>query len=334
MVGWTYDGPFDDLPVVTGRAPGHPWADVGEEEGTGIVHIAPGCGAEDNELAKVDGLPVIAPLDGYGIYLEGFGWLTGMDVHDVEKPILANLKEKGIFFRPEPYRHRYPLCWRCKEKLVFRVEYEWFICCDEIRPLMKAEAEKVHWVPESVGKRMQDWYNNMGDWCISRKRYWGLPLPFYFCREGHLTIVGSGAELRERAVDPAAVDALPELHRPWIDEIKIRCPECGAEAVRILDVGDCWLDAGIVGFSTLKYFEDRAYWEKWFPAELVCEMREQVRLWFYSMMFMARDPRGAVSLQGGLLLREGATTRRTGRCTRARATRSGSTKRSRRWAPT
>jgi isoleucyl-tRNA synthetase len=287
MIGWAYDGPFDDLPVVNFGHRIIAWADVGEEEGTGIVHIAPGCGAEDNELAKVEDLPVVAPLDGDGIYVDGFGWLTGMDVHDVEKPILANLKEKGIFFRQESYRHRYPHCWRCKEKLVFRVEYEWFIACDEIRPRMKAEAEKVVWIPESVGKRVQDWYNNMGDWCISRKRYWGLPLPFYRCGAGHLTIIGGVGELKERAVDPVLVDNLPELHRPWIDEIKIRCPECGADAARIRDVGDCWLDAGIVPFSTLKYFEDRAYWEKWFPAELVCEMREQVRLWFYSMMFMS-----------------------------------------------
>jgi isoleucyl-tRNA synthetase len=288
MLGWAYDGPFDDLPVAGGLE--HrviPWGDVGEEEGTGIVHIAPGCGAEDNELAKVHGLRVIAPLDGYGSYMDGFGWLTGLDVHDVEKPILTRLKEKGIFFRQETIRHRYPHCWRCKEKLVFRVEYEWFIACDEVRPLMKAEAEKVLWVPESVGKRVQDWYNNMGDWCISRKRYWGLPLPFYRCAAKHLTVIGSLDELRNLAVDPAKVDALPELHRPWIDEVTIRCPECGIEASRILDVGDCWLDAGIVAFSTLRYHEDRAYWEQWFPAELVSEMREQVRLWFYSMMFMS-----------------------------------------------
>jgi isoleucyl-tRNA synthetase len=221
------------------------------------------------------------------VYVDGFGWLTGRDVHEVEKPILEDLEKKGIFFRLEPYRHRYPHCWRCREKLVFRVEKEWFIRCDEIRPLMKAEAAKVQWIPESVGKRCQDWYNNMGDWCISRKRYWGLPLPFYFCPEDHLTIIGSRTELRERAIAPEKVDSLPELHRPWIDEVRIRCGECGAEATRILDVGDCWLDAGIVAYSTLKYHEDRAYWEKWFPAELVCEMREQVRLWFYSMMFMS-----------------------------------------------
>jgi isoleucyl-tRNA synthetase len=288
MLGWGYDGPFDDLPAAAGVE--HrviPWGEVGETEGTGIVHIAPGCGAEDNELAKVHGLKIIAPLDGYGLYLGGFGWLAGMDVHDVEKPILANLKEKGVFFRQETYRHRYPFCWRCKEKLVFRVEDEWFLSSEEIRPRMKAAAETVRWIPDSVGKRTQDWYNNMGDWCISRKRYWGLPLPFYFCPQRHLTLVRSRAELRERALDPAIVDGLPELHRPWIDEVRIRCAHCDAEAKRIPDVGDCWLDAGIVGFSTLKYFEDRTYWEKWFPCELVLEMREQVRLWFYAMMFTA-----------------------------------------------
>jgi isoleucyl-tRNA synthetase len=288
MLGWAYDGPFDDLPVAAGVE--HrviPWSEVGETDGTGIVHIAPGCGAEDNELGRIHGLKVIAPLDGYGLYVDGFGWLTGRDVHDVEKPILGKLKEKEILFRQETYRHRYPFCWRCKEKLVFRVENEWFLSSTEIRPQMKAAAETVRWIPESVGKRTQDWYNNMGDWCISRKRYWGLPLPFYFCPERHLTVIRSRAELRERAHDPAIVDGLPELHRPWIDEVRIRCAHCDAEAKRILDVGDCWLDAGIVGFSTLKYFEDRAYWEKWFPCELVLEMREQVRLWFYAMMFTA-----------------------------------------------
>lgn len=286
LVGLAYRGPFDDLPVTAGLE--HrviPWEEVGETEGSGIVHIAPGCGAEDNELGKIHGLRIIVPIDGDGKYVEGFGWLTGMNVHTVEQPILEDLKKKGVFFRQETYQHRYPFCWRCKAKLVFRVEDEWFLSCDQIRPLMKTAAETVRWIPESVGKRTQDWYNNMGDWCISRKRYWGLPLPFYFCDQGHLTVVSSRAGLRERALDPAVVDALPELHRPWIDEVKIRCATCERTAARIPDVGDCWLDAGIVAFSTLKYFEDRAYWEKWFPAELVLEMREQVRLWFYAMMF-------------------------------------------------
>ncbi len=288
MIGWTYEGPFDDLPVQ--KDVDHvviSWDEVGETEGSGIVHIAPGCGAEDCELGEKYGLAVIAPLDEYGIYVDKFGWLTGRNVHAVEQPILDDLKKKDLFLRSEKYEHRYPFCWRCKEKLVFRMEEEWFIQCDEIRPQMKAAAREVRWIPESVGKRTQDWYDNMGDWCISRKRYWGLPLPFYFCADGHLTMVRSKAMLRELATDAAKVDALPELHRPWIDEITLRCQHdgCGKEARRTRDVGDCWLDAGIVGFSTLKYLEDREYWQKWFPAELVSEMREQVRLWFYAMMF-------------------------------------------------
>lgn len=305
LVGRHYKGPYDDLPILDGVE--HkvvPWDEVSDEEGTGIVHIAPGCGAEDFELGKEIGLARLEPIDGSGYYVDGFGWLTGMSVFDVEQPIIDDLTKKGILFADDRYTHRYPFCWRCKEKLVFRVEGEWFIWCDEIRPLMKEEARKVQWTPESVGKRTQNWYDNMGDWCISRKRYWGLPLPFYFCPNGHLTIVGSREELRELAVDPSVVDGLPELHRPWIDEVKIRCkggvvrreddlgrkltdgePGCGETATRVLDVGDCWLDAGIVAFSTLKYFKDRDYWKKWFPSEVIIEMREQVRLWFYAMMF-------------------------------------------------
>ena len=285
MLGWEYSGPYDEFPAVHNvRHQIISWDEVGEDEGTGIVHIAPGCGAEDYQLSKEHNLAVLAPLKGDGTYVDGFGWQTGQDVHTQEKPVLDDLKRKGLHFRQETYKHRYPFCWRCKSKLVFRVVYEWFISCEEIRPLMQAEARNVQWIPESVGKRTQDWYTNMGDWCISRKRYWGLPLPFYFCKDGHFTIVSSVKELREKAVDPSVVDELPELHRPWIDEVKIKC-HCGDEAHRITDVGDCWLDAGIVGFSTLKYFEDREYWEKWYPAELVVEMREQVRLWFYAMMF-------------------------------------------------
>jgi isoleucyl-tRNA synthetase len=290
MVGWLYEGPFDDLAAQRGVE--HvvvPWDLVGETEGSGIVHIAPGCGAEDHDLGQAFGLAAIAPLDGAGIYLDGFDWLTGRDVHEVEGVIFEDLKRKGLFLRREAYTHRYPFCWRCHQKLVFRTESEWFIRSDEIRPLMKEAARQVRWIPESVGKRTQDWYDNMGDWCISRKRYWGLPLPFYLCSEGHLTLARTRRQLREIALDPAQVDALPELHRPWIDAIPVRCQHegCGRSATRIADVGDCWLDAGIVAYSTLHYLEDRAHWEQWFPAELVSEMREQVRLWFYAMMFMS-----------------------------------------------
>jgi isoleucyl-tRNA synthetase len=167
-------------------------------------------------------------------------------------------------------------------------------------------ARGVEWTPRQYGKRMEDWLVNMGDWCISRKRYWGLPLPFYFCEHGHMTVIGSQSELEERAL--RGTEALEELHRPWIDEVVIRCGECDAEAYRLPDVGDCWLDAGIVPFSTLGWHNetfveagyaagagvgvtiadlpDHAHWERWYPADWVSEMREQIRLWFYSMLFM------------------------------------------------
>ena len=152
---------------------------------------------------------------------------------------------------------------------------------------MKREAKKVRWHPEHGGLLMQDWLNNMGDWCISRKRFWGLPLMFYECLCGNLEVIGSLDELRKKAVDPKLVDELPELHRPWIDRIKIKCKKCRQEMERIPDVGDCWLDAGIVPYSTLNYMNDKSYWRKWFPANLITEMREQIRLWFYAMLFMS-----------------------------------------------
>jgi isoleucyl-tRNA synthetase len=288
LIGLEYKGPFDYLPVVKGiKHKVISWKEVGEEEGTGIVHIAPGCGAEDNELGKKENLPEILPIDETGDYLDGFDWLTGKNVKTIHKLIIEDLEKNNFLYRTENYRHRYPHCWRCKEELVFRLVSEWFISSDKIRPLMKANAAKVKWQPEHGGKLMQDWLTNMQDWNISRRRYWGLPLPFYECECGHTEVLGSKEELKKLALDKNLVDSLPELHKPWIDEIKISCPKCGKEVSRITDVGDCWLDAGIVPFSTLDYLSDKKYWNKWFPADFITEMREQIRLWFYSMLFMS-----------------------------------------------
>ncbi len=263
-----------------------PWEDVGEEEGTGIVHIAPGCGAEDFELSKVERLDVIVPIDEAGTYLPGFGDFTGRDVRGVREAIFDDLRAKGIAYKIENYTHRYPSCWRCGQELFFRLADEWFISGQEIREPMKAASAQVDWVPASAGKRMEDWLNNMGDWNISRKRYWGLPLPFYPCEDcKSLTVIGSVAELKERAV--SGLDQLQELHRPWIDEVKIRCSTCNTVLDRVPEVGDAWLDAGIVPYSTLHYMSEHDYWQKWFPADFITEMREQIRLWFYSMLFMS-----------------------------------------------
>jgi isoleucyl-tRNA synthetase len=221
--------------------------------------------------------------------------------------IVADLAERGRLESAEEIVHRYPHCWRCQTPLIFRVVEDWYIAVDELRPQLLEANATVQWTPEYMGKRMDDWLRNMGDWNISRRRYFGLPLPFYPCSCGHLNVIGSMRELEERATH--GLDQLEELHRPWIDAVTVRCEVCGNDVSRVPEVGDVWLDAGIVPFSTLGWqnpesvpqgyatgaskdlstadLPDHSHWEKWFPADWVSEMREQIRLWFYSQLFMS-----------------------------------------------
>lgn len=307
LVGLVYRGPFGDLAAQAEVEPRVvAWDMVAADEGTGVVHIAPGCGAEDYELGQRERLPVLVPVDESGRFVDGYGALTGLATDPAAEPIAEALHTAGVLVQRGTIDHRFPVCWRCATDLIFRVVDEWFIAADPVRERMIEAARTVEWVPEQYGKRMEDWLRNMGDWCISRKRYWGLPLPFYRAPSGAVTVIGSVEELRERSVDP--LDDLEELHRPWIDGIRIRTDD-GEIAERVLEVGDCWLDAGIVPFSTLgwqhePYVEggyaagagegltradlpDHAYWEKWFPADWISEMREQIRLWFYAQLFMS-----------------------------------------------
>ncbi|NHJ49076.1 MAG: isoleucine--tRNA ligase [Asgard group archaeon] len=279
--------PFSDLSAQKGV--NHrtiEWLEVSSEEGTGFVHIAPGCGLEDHELSKKFDLAVLSPIDDFGVFSADFDYFNELSVSDASLKAIELLKERNLLYKTEQYKHRYPTCWRCHEELVFRLVSEWFIDCEEIRPQLKAAVKKVKWEPKFYEKRMQDWLTNMGNWCISRKRYWGLPLPFFECKKcNELIIIGSKDELLERAVE--GTENLTELHRPWIDEVKIKCTKCSEKVSRITEVGDCWLDAGIVPFSTLQYLEDKDYWKTWYPIKAVCEMREQIRLWFYSLLFMS-----------------------------------------------
>jgi isoleucyl-tRNA synthetase len=262
------------------------WELASEQEGTGIVHIAPGCGTEDYELGKRIGLNSISPLDEAGIYSKDFGQFSNKKYSEVNKEVLTDLEKRGFAYKIVSYKHRYPHCWRCGEELVFRLVNEWYVKCNEIRKKLIEENRKVKWYPEYGKARQEDWFKNMGDWLISRERYYGLPLPIWECKCGEIFIVGSMKELRERATDKKKVDNLKELHRPWIDEIKIKCSKCGKEVERIKDVGDAWLDAGIVPFSTLNYLTDREYWSKWFPADLISEsMPGQSRGWFNALMW-------------------------------------------------
>lgn len=287
LVGKEYKTCFEDFECQKFTHRIVAWSDVDATEGTGVVHIAPGCGAEDFELGKSLGLETICPIDDEGVITEGFGAFSGKKTTEVVDAVVEALDKQGKLYKTELYTHSYPKCWRCKTPVVFKLVDEWYIKTDEIRPLMIEAANTVKWEPEFAGKRMLDWLNNMGDWNISRKRFYGLPLPFYICKKcGHLTVIGSKKELIERS-EHGNLDGVPHLHRPYIDTVKIRCEHCGELVERIPEVGDCWLDAGITPFSTKKYFEDKAYFEDNFPSDLVIEMKEQLRLWFYSLLFMS-----------------------------------------------
>ncbi len=290
LVGRTYRGPFDELEAQRGVE--HrviPWTDVGEDEGTAIVHIAPGAGPEDFALGKEHGLPVVAPLDENGFYVDGFGWLTGQSVFDVRDRIFADLTGKGCLFKTEEHQHRYPFCWRCNSELVFRVVDEWFISMDELRHTMMEITRNVQWIPPFGLERELDWLRNMHDWMISKKRYWGLALPIWACDEcGGFEVIGSEHELEERAVEGWPEFAGHSPHRPWIDGVKVACSSCGAKLSRIRDVGNPWLDAGIVPFSTIGYRGDRDHWRDWFPADWISEsFPGQFRNWFYSLLAMS-----------------------------------------------
>ena len=289
LVGLRYRGPFDELEPQHGVE--HAvlaWNEVSETEGTGIVHIAPGAGKEDFALGKEHGLATIAPLDEFGNYVDGFDWLVGRNVADVNEDIFESLREKGLMLRVEDYAHRYPVCWRCDSELVFRLVDEWYISMDELRHLIADVTRKITWIPSFGMERELDWLNNMDDWMISKKRYWGLALPIYRCECGNVEVMGSEAELHERAIEGWEQFEGHSPHRPWVDAVRIACSRCGEPVSRIRDVGNPWLDAGIVPFSTLGYRHSREEWQKWYPADWISEsFPGQFRNWFYSLLTMS-----------------------------------------------
>ena len=325
LEGWTYDGPFDDLEaaqqpggrtdlkelirdVKESAAQAHRvilWVEVGETEGTGIVHIAPGCGAEDFALGVEHAFPLVAPLDDEGHFVQKFGWLTGKHVSEVTEPIFGDLQEKGLLYHVEDYTHRYPMCWRCRSELVFRLVDEWFVSMGPVYDKPRQEltqeekdrslryqimdvVDQIRWIPEFGHAREMDWLRNMHDWMISKKRYWGLALPFWECPDcAHYEVIGDEVELKARTVEGWEEFDGHTPHRPFIDAVKIECSECGGLMTRIPDVGNPWLDAGIVSFSTLRYRSEPEFWRKWYPAHWISEsFPGQFRNWFYSLLAM------------------------------------------------
>ncbi len=299
LVALMYEGPYDHLPVAAGVA--HrviPWDEVSDAEGTGVVHIAPGCGQEDFALSKAFDLPVLDPIDEFGVFGPEYGWQAGRYAGaaadgepDIARDVVADLDERGLLVAKERYEHSYPHCWRCGTQLIFRLVDEWFISTDPLRAPISASTRAVRWLPEGIGleERELDWLRNMGDWMISKKRYYGLALPIWVCGDcAAWDVVGSKDELRERAV--AGWDEFDghSPHRPWIDAVEIECRSCGGRSRRIPDVGNPWLDAGIVGLSTLGWNTDREEWARWYPADFVTEsFPGQFRNWFYALLTMS-----------------------------------------------
>lgn len=327
MLGREYAGPFDDLPAQNHEY-GYPedvakvtkqsgkWpaktaaqshrvisggADVTETEGTGIVHTAPGCGAIDYVWGEQNGLPPVAPIGDDGSFHTGFGPLTGKNAADpaTAEAVFDELKKKDVLFATERYVHRYPHCWRCKTELLYRLVDEWFInmgprLTDERfrGEIMKVVRKpEVKFLPESINgtARELDWLRNMGNWMISKKRFWGLALPIWVNDEDptDFEVIGSYEELKSRAVEGWQEFDGHTPHRPWIDKVKIKS-KSGKRMSRIPDVGNPWLDAGIVAFSTLKYNADREYWKRWYPADFITEsFPGQFRNWFYALLAMS-----------------------------------------------
>jgi len=311
LKGLYYQAPFDDLPC-NQRAKKENFKKfhlvvldkdlVTAEEGTGIVHLSPGSGPEDYQIAKKEGLPVTEVIDEAGFYLQDYDWLAGKNAKDKPEIIFDFLHKKDngkFFFKIENYRHRYPVCWRCKTELVWRVVDEWYIKMgakrgekgwskNSYRERMERVAKKIRWLPEFGLKREIDWLRNMDDWLISKKRYWGLALPIWECTCGHFEVIGSKEELRKKAVQGWQEFDGHSPHRPWVDKVKIKCPECGRLMQRVVDVGNPWLDAGIVSFSTLKYKTNKKYWRYWFPADFITEnLHGQFKNWFYALIAMS-----------------------------------------------
>ncbi|TEU02841.1 isoleucine--tRNA ligase [Candidatus Woesebacteria bacterium] len=309
LVGLNYESPFDNLPRVK-KALGNyvhevipadeRILEVSEKEGTGLIHTAPGAGSEDFQMGKKLKLPVIELIDEEANYLDGMGDFSNKNAKKHPEIILNYLKETEggkYFFDIVSYTHRYPACWRCKTELVWRVVDEWYIAIDPVRENMKKVAKKIHWIPEFGLKRELDWLNNMHDWLISKKRYWGLALPIWECKKcGNFEVIGSKEELKKKVIGGWDKFEGKSPHRPWVDEVEIKCSKCGELTKRIPDVGNPWLDAGIVSFSTIAknnqgtplYLKDKKEWEKWFPADFITEsFPGQFKNWFYSLIAMS-----------------------------------------------
>ncbi|GAA5067827.1 isoleucine--tRNA ligase [Nocardia callitridis] len=284
LTGLRYRAPFAlvDIPnahiVVTADY-------VTTADGTGLVHQSPAFGADDLIVCRANGLPVINPIAADGTFFAETPLIGGTFFKDADPVLIADLEQRGLLFRRTDFEHSYPHCWRCHTRLMYYAQPSWYIRTTAVGAQLRRENERTNWFPETVKHgRFGNWLDNNIDWALSRSRYWGTPLPLWRCDNGHVTAVGSRAELaRHAGAEVADIDP----HRPYIDAVVFACPECGAQASRVPEVIDAWYDSGSMPFASLGYPHVPGSVEKFerdYPAQYICEAIDQTRGWFYTLM--------------------------------------------------
>jgi isoleucyl-tRNA synthetase len=305
LIGWKYESPLREI-VPLQREIDHKvvTADFVALENTGMVHIAPGHGWDDYVLGTKEGLPIVCPVDGAGKFKAEAGEFAGQFVREANDNVLAALGDHLL--AKETVTHRYGHCWRCKTPIIFRATSQWFLKASEMRDLMLSEVEKVTWYPEWAGSaRFYDWIKEARDWCVSRQRYWGIPIPVWVCPKcDAYRVIGTIAELEERSGKP-----LPDPHRPFVDSVTIPCT-CGGTMKRVEDIFDVWFDSAVASWATLGFPGKTKEFETLWPADFIAEGQDQTRGWFYSQLgastiAFGKAPYRSVCMHGFALDAEG-----------------------------
>jgi len=313
IMGMKYRHPLEDLVPYQKAAKGDNvhavlGADSVTAESTGIVHIAPGHGPEDYDIGKKHGLEAFSPVDESGCYTEGVGpRYAGRNVREANPIVTKDLVERGAMFHEATITHRYGHCWRCKKPIIYRITDQWFLKVTEFKDDLLAANDQVKWFPDWAGSsRERDWIQNARDWCISRQRYWGTPLPIWRCECGNVKLVSSIDELKSAKGYVEGMD----VHRPWIDRLTFNCDKCGKTMGRVPDVLDVWFDAGVCSWAALGYPARKEEFETWWPGKWITEAHDQTRGWFYSQLVTGvlafqRSPYESVLMHGWALTPEG-----------------------------
>lgn len=276
-------------------------------ENTGCVHIAPGHGMDDFELGLKHGLPVFCPVGPDGRYTEAAGDYAGMHIRDANAVVIEDLKQRGLLLAKGKINHRYGHCWRCKTPIIFLATEQWFIKISDLKEQMLSEIQQINWYPSWAGSaRFKDWVEGARDWCVSRQRYWGIPIPVWKCRTCEsMRVIGTKKEL----IELAGLSEDIELHRPYVDAVTFKC-QCGGTMGRVEDVFDVWFDSAVASWATLRFPQHSEELDKWWPADFITEGHDQTRGWFYSqlgasMVAFGKAPYKSVLMHGFTLDGEG-----------------------------